>query len=354
VAAEGEEGARKFPIKNILIGLGGLVFTCLLLYFAIAFLFGGGTWQEYTSKDGGFTVLMPGSPTPQAKSSPGIHNATNFQEVSLPLGSSTYSVHYYDLPHRPINEYLVCTNSMHRLIGEKSGKLSHELPTASGNFQGKEFVIELPSSNQMVARRVYVANARIYWVTAQFPKTDGFPPEVQRFFDSFKITQAPPMPAGTLASLNANQPAPAVPFSTKGRPIEDTPAEPPVTKGNPKGGFTMSEEEQLMVEAINRLRNSEKVGQVTPDQRLFGTARAEAATEARKGSGKSSDYGYLRYSRLSLPGRDETPQQILDRFAASKSNRNRLADEELHDIGVGVSSANGITYYVIIMGGNPR
>lgn len=361
-AADGEEGARKFPVKNILIGVGALVFSCLFLYLVISLLSGGGTWQVYDSKDGGFTVLMPGSPSPQDKSpSPVIHSALNFKEISLPQGSSTFSVHYYDLKHKPINDYLISTNSMHRLISEKSGKLSHELPAATGTYQGREFVIEVPSKNQMVARRVFLANARVYWVTAEFPKADALPPEVERFLASFKITQPPPMPEATLASLNQAGGANAAP------PPVETPAakkEPPVAKNDPKGGqktpprikadFPISEEEQVVVELINAFRAAEKAQPLKVERRLFDGARQEANL-ATRGQQRNSDYGYRNYFRITMPGRDVTPQQIVEQLTdpRSKNTRVQVADEAKQDIGVGVASANGVTYYVILMCADP-
>ena len=186
------DGGRRsggFPMKAALIAAGVLL-GLGLLYAAYSMLFGGGLsgWAEYTSNDGGFSVLMPGTPKPESKTDAKITSGS-IQEISQPLSSSTYSVHYFDMPQKPYNDYLKFTHLRSVLLSEKSGsKVLRQSEKKSGTYPGWEVTVELPSDRTMV-RRYYVVNARVFWVTAQFPKAPVPPEDARKFLDSFKITK---------------------------------------------------------------------------------------------------------------------------------------------------------------------
>lgn len=133
--------------------------------------------------------------------------------------------------------------------------------------------------------------------------------------------------------------------------------EPPITKGPPaiKTDFPITGEEQLVVQLINEFRAAEQARPLKVVRRLFDGARAEADM-ARKGQQRNEQYGYRNMIRLMAPARNVTPRQIVDQLTdpRSKITRVQIADDSKEDIGVGVTSANGVTYYVIIMGGDPR
>src|SRR5262249_5517592 len=66
----------------------------------------GPAWQTVAPSEGGFSVLLPPAPTNKDQSDPQIVSAGPIHEVRSQASKTTYSVHYYDLAERPVNDYL--------------------------------------------------------------------------------------------------------------------------------------------------------------------------------------------------------------------------------------------------------
>jgi hypothetical protein len=180
-------------------------------------------WKEFVSAQGGFTVLMPANPEQKEDDDPKIVAVTKIHEIAAkPVGARSFAVHYYDLPDRPINDFLYFTWLKKRLL-EKGGQLRTDNAISPAPYPCREVVVDL-AGDQVLVQRVYLAEARVFLLTAEFPKLPAPTPEPQKFFDSFKITSVPKVakPA-VVAQAEPQEPPPA----PKKAP------EPPVAKAEP-------------------------------------------------------------------------------------------------------------------------
>ena len=160
-------GRGKAVILVTLVLLGLLAVGGLVWFLA----FGGVSWQEFASKEGGFVVLVPGSPTP-GKANDAKMGVELKEIVAKPSKSGpTYTVQYADLREKPINDYLYLSWLKHNLLDSMpNGKLSEELEIKLGSHTGKQLTLDLPEDQRLV-RRMYLVENRIFLVTALHPRT---------------------------------------------------------------------------------------------------------------------------------------------------------------------------------------
>ena len=227
---------------------------------------------------------MPGAPAQKDRNDPKVISITPIHEALAQSPSKiTYSVEYYDLAGRPINDYLYLSWLKNQMLTD-GGKLAQEKDIALSPYGGKEIVVKLPN-NQVLVRRVYLAEARVFWVSAQYPETPVPPTEIKKFLDSFKITsvaKAPVVPTVVAEAPRSTKKDPAV---KKDPPMAKNDPNPPPAKKDPgppmpppQAGFPVSADENAVVAAINRFRGEQKVRLLTLDKQLFDVARANAQT----------------------------------------------------------------------------
>jgi len=357
-APPAEKGNRSLLIGAIAAGVGmlALVVMCAGAGLVYYFFLGGPAagWKEFASTEGGFTVLMPANPAQKDKTDAKFA-AGKVREISAQPGSSrNYSVQFYDLGDLPINNYLYLGWLRNDLLSG-GGTLVRENEVSLAPHAGKEIVVEL-AGDQLLVRRIYLAEARVFWLTAQYPKSSAPDAEAQKFFDSFKITSVPKVsrPPTTLVAVGPKTDPP--PKTTDPRPkVDPMPKIDPTPKTEPPvASFPVKPDEQALLDAINRFRQAEKVPPLQPIQRLFVGARSEADLLARtKQAGKQDGYGYRRYFRLTIPARGTVPaQELVDQIVQNKSTRVQLSDEEFNHIGIGIATAkDGSTFYMLLFCG---
>lgn len=348
--------------RGLLVGIGAAVaalvaFTCLGGggYLVYALLFRGPTadWKEFASTDGGFTVLLPPNPAQKEQPDPKINY--KIRAVSAePAKAQNYSVQYFDLADKPINNHLYFAWLKNHLLAG-GGKLARENEVNLESYPGREMIVEMPN-DEVLVRRVYLAEARVFFLTAQYPKGKS-PAAAQKFFESFKITSAPKT---TVAVAPPPPPAqPTMPQATNPIRLPPIVLPPATTQPTPPvvtAPFPVKPEELALVEALNRLRQEEKVGAVKPMKELFDVARIEAEEKAGlRPAGKQAEFKFSTF-RLGVPVRGMvSAQQVIEHLAAARTLRNQAVEPEYENIGVGFSTGkDGVTQYIIILGGKPR
>jgi hypothetical protein len=179
------------------VGVAGLG---ALGVWGLTSLFGGngtGSWAEFTSAEGCFTVILPGTPEYAKKTDPRL------AEGSLPIheyvakdgrGQVTYSVQYFDLWEQPINNYLYLRHLERRDAASFSGgKVGGERNITWRKHGGREYTVELPEQKAVI-RRAYVVEHRVFLLSVAGPASIKAAPETSRFFGSFTVTTTPPPP----------------------------------------------------------------------------------------------------------------------------------------------------------------
>lgn len=169
-------------------------------------------WKPFSSQEGGFTVLMPGSPTTDQrdiKTQAGAVPANLFYVVRP--DEALYGVAYADLPKEvslnslDINQLL---NSFASGFAQGSGgRLVSQENIRLGDFPGREIRLQY-SQGEIGRGRIFLANRRLYQVVVITSKESSLPKSIEGFFKSFRIVNnntgpqkpAPPTPE----ELNAN------------------------------------------------------------------------------------------------------------------------------------------------------
>lgn len=176
------------------------------------FLIAQSIWKPFSSQEGGFTILMPGSPTEDQRN-------INTKVGAVPVNSfyvvrpneALYGVAYADLPKEAslntldINQLL---NSFASGFAQGSGgRVVSQKNIRLGNFPGREIRLQY-QQGETGRGRIFLANQRLYQVVVITSKESSLPKSIEGFFKSFRLLNnnagsqkpAPPSPE----ELNAN------------------------------------------------------------------------------------------------------------------------------------------------------
>jgi hypothetical protein len=146
---------------------------------------GGVHWQEYTSADGGFSVVMPGTPkkeshTVETPQGPITFNAT---VVELPHGAFVAS--WADLPPKiPMD----LDKSVRQIAARYKGEVKEVRDDQFEGSPGKAFVLKTERPSGGAEGRIYQVKNRLYLLLAVGSDVKGKGSrETERFFSTFKL-----------------------------------------------------------------------------------------------------------------------------------------------------------------------
>lgn len=188
-------------------------------------------WKTFCAPDGGFGILMPGTPA-QAKASFDAGNGpADYYAYGLNFNSIAYDVTY--LP-RPATLYarLGVTGTLKDLTEGFAGRQKYEILSAQdlslGENPGHEVVYlaaaSLTDTTQLVTRfRLYAVGDRLYLLKAATPTSNSLSPDIKQFLNSFRLlddaacrqaVELPPIPTFAATPALAATPATAVEWKT--------------------------------------------------------------------------------------------------------------------------------------------
>ena len=150
------------------------------------------TWKEFESKEGGFSVQMPGPPAEKRQTfntQVGSVDA-RFFTVEADRGASVFMVVYGDYP-----EALMAAEDMTILldaardgaVGNIQGTLLSERAISIGGHPGRELQVQSSDGKLALQIRIYLVGSRQYQVVMVSPKATPSTADRDRFFDSFKL-----------------------------------------------------------------------------------------------------------------------------------------------------------------------
>lgn len=146
-------------------------------------------WRWFSAPDGAFSVLMPGDPEEQREQKP-LPSVTYRARCDAPI-YGIFSVSYTGHDQAPqwgaatIEEMLApAPHRLHRVTWQQ--------PLTLQGYPGRDVVIESNTIKRRV--RSYLIGRRLYSVQyfAVEDKAQPFAPDVDRFFESFRIDGEPP------------------------------------------------------------------------------------------------------------------------------------------------------------------
>ena len=149
-------------------------------------------WKEFSSTEGGFSVLMPVPPTQKRQNtdSSAISLNSNLFTASLEDGKVTYSVSYTNFPDElaKFPPALILDSLSSRFTSDSKIKLLNQQNISLGQYPGKEFTFEAPGEI-LVKYRTYIVEKRLYQLTTEIPKAreDALSNDTEKFLSSFQL-----------------------------------------------------------------------------------------------------------------------------------------------------------------------
>jgi len=159
-----------------------------------------GVWQMFAPEGAGFSVLLPGTPeeSTRAGREQGTVNAL-FRGYRLAAGGVKYEL----TRTPPLPEQLTAhpdfqnkffeelkggmTEALQALNPRAKFRLAAHQAISLGGFEGREY--EYAAAGHRAAVRVFLVNNSIYALTVLGPKSELSPETINRFLNSFAVTQ---------------------------------------------------------------------------------------------------------------------------------------------------------------------
>jgi hypothetical protein len=148
-------------------------------------------FTTFTSKEGGFSVLMPGKPTEKvttAKDPAGRDVETTLFIVDLK--TVAYLASYTERPDLATvtadGKNAALENGRDAVVKGLNGKLLTDKRITLGNNPGREFQIEVPNLG-VYRSRTYLVGGRFYQVVVMGPQDVATSKAADQFLDSFKL-----------------------------------------------------------------------------------------------------------------------------------------------------------------------
>ena len=153
------------------------------------------TWEEFTSAQGGFTVLMPGTPTEQKRTAKTASGSIDAHIFLVDQGDVAYMVAYSDYPDTMLQERtpkLILDGARDGAVAHAKGRLLSESIVSMNDHQGREVRIERLGGKVTITARIFLVRRRLYQVMVLMPKDHASSKDVKKFLDSFGIQPQSP------------------------------------------------------------------------------------------------------------------------------------------------------------------
>lgn len=151
------------------------------------------SWKEYSSADGQYSVLMPGTPTEKMQNRNTAAGDITAHAALLDKTPVVYMVMYNDYPEQVMqggSPSQILENARDGGVRSARGKLVGDSAiTLLNKYPGREIQIEMPDGLHAVRIRVYMVKNRMYQVAYRSGKDNLFSKDATKFLDSFKIQE---------------------------------------------------------------------------------------------------------------------------------------------------------------------
>ncbi|HEY9653450.1 MAG TPA: hypothetical protein V6C95_22505 [Coleofasciculaceae cyanobacterium] len=150
------------------------------------------SWQSFSDQDGGFTVLMPGTPTAKKQTQDSPIGTIDFYSFTTALEDKkvTYLVSYNDFPEAVLSlpPDILLDGLRSGLIADRTVRLVEEKTISLGEYPGKEFQLEIPGK-VAIRHRAYLVKQRLYQVITETPldQENELSDDIDKFMESFQL-----------------------------------------------------------------------------------------------------------------------------------------------------------------------
>lgn len=152
-------------------------------------------WEEFISKEGRLSVLLPSKPTEQTFSINTVVGQIQMHLfASLGAEGATYTFSYWDVPKlgntpEQISSALDAARDSH--IKNLNGELLKEKPISIETNAGRE--VKAKNTSAIITSRIYIVKGRLYitsvWLPLAFAESELSKNNKIKFLDSLKLIQ---------------------------------------------------------------------------------------------------------------------------------------------------------------------
>jgi len=144
-------------------------------------------WVKFISEEGGFSVLMPGTPKETIETSQSDHGPYTTHIVLLRQEDNVYMVGWVDYdPSFNFNRQAELEANRDNFVNGIKATLLETRTTTINGYPAIEFSAE--NANRIFKSRVYIVGRRPYQIVIGSPKEIDDSANINRFFSSFKLT----------------------------------------------------------------------------------------------------------------------------------------------------------------------
>jgi hypothetical protein len=147
-------------------------------------------WKEFSSSEGAFSILVPGTPNEQAISVNTEAGSIDGHLFMVGRKDMSYLVAYADYPDTLIQKRTpdaMLDGARDGAVANAQGKLLGELVISINGYPGRELKIESPDGQGIMKARIFMVGHRLYQVGVVTPKEKALSRNIGKFLDSFKL-----------------------------------------------------------------------------------------------------------------------------------------------------------------------
>jgi hypothetical protein len=146
-----------------------------------------GGWVSFNSDEGRFTVLMPEIPTDKTETTDSAHGPYTTHLFVVRDTTSVYLIGWVDYdPSFNFNRQAELEANRDNFVKGIKAKLLTSRPTMIDGYSAIEFTAE--TEDRIFKSRVYMVGRRPYQIVIGSPKGEDDSVNVNRFFNSFKVS----------------------------------------------------------------------------------------------------------------------------------------------------------------------
>jgi hypothetical protein len=146
-----------------------------------------GGWANFTSEEGRFSVLMPEIPTDKTETVDSAHGPYTTHLFVVRDQTSVYLIGWVDYdPSFNFNRQAELEANRDNFVKGINAQLVSSRPTMIDGYSAIEFTAE--TEDRVFKSRVYMVGRRPYQIVIGSPKGQDDSVNVNRFFNSFKVS----------------------------------------------------------------------------------------------------------------------------------------------------------------------
>ena len=144
-------------------------------------------WTKFTSEEGRFSVLMPGTPEDKVETTPSDHGPYTTHLLILRQPRNVFLIGWVDYdPSFNFNRQTELEMNRDNFVKGVNARLIETRATRIDGYPALEFTAE--NANRIFRSRVYMVGRRPYQLVIGSPKGIDDTVNINRFFNSFKIS----------------------------------------------------------------------------------------------------------------------------------------------------------------------